>query len=96
MTRWVEAIATTSVIFDRGLGFIEDLVGELIRNLDIARCHFTPYYPQWTSLVEKVNGMIVKMIAKQVHIKPKDWDWHLQAAFCKQPCGVIKPHLGLP
>ena len=103
MTRWVEAIATTSVmakevakfvyeniwccfgapleiLSDRGPGFRGDLVGELMENLGIVRRHSTPYYPQCNGVVEKVNGMIVKMITMQVHNKPKDWDWHLQAA----------------
>ena len=103
MTRWAEAIATTSVtakevakfvyenicccfgvpleiLLDKGPGFRGDLVGELMEKLGIARRHSTPYYPQCNGLVEKVNGIIVKMITKQVHNKPKDWDRHLQAA----------------
>ena len=31
-------------------------------------------------MVEKVNGTISKIIAKQVCDKPKDWDKHLSAA----------------
>ena len=103
MTRWVEAIATSSVtakevarfvyeniccrfgvpleiLADRGPGFRGDLMGELMEKLGIVRRHSTPYYPQCNGLVEKVNGIIVKMITKQVHNKPKDWDRHLQAA----------------
>ena len=103
MTRWTEAITTSSVtakevarfvyenicchfgvpleiLSDRGLGFRGDLVRELMKKLGIARRHSTPYYPQCNGLVEKVNGMIVKMITKQVHNKPRDWDRHLQAA----------------
>ena len=102
MTRWAEAIATTSVtakevakfiyeniccrfgvsleiLSDRGPNFRGDLVGELMEKLGIARQHSTPYYPQCNGLVEKVNGIIVRMITKQVHNKPKDWDWHLQS-----------------
>ena len=51
-----------------------------MEKLGIVHRHSTPYYPQFNGLVEKVNGMIVKMITKQVHNKPKDWDQHLQAA----------------
>ena len=102
MTRWAEAIATTSVtakevakfiyenicchfgvslkiLSDRGPSFRGDLVGELMEKLGIAHRHSTPYYPQCNSLVEKLNGMIVRMITKQVHNKPKDWDRQLQS-----------------
>ena len=51
-----------------------------MKKLGIGRRHSISYYPQCNGLVEKVNGMIVKMITKQVHKKPKDWDRHLQAA----------------
>ncbi|MCO5573310.1 hypothetical protein L7F22_027079 [Adiantum nelumboides] len=56
-----------------------DLVGELMKNLGIERRHSTPYYPQCNGLVEKVNGMICKIITKQVVSKPKDGDKHLSA-----------------
>ena len=62
------------ILSDRGPGFRGDLVGELMENLGIVRRHSTPYYPQCNGVVEKVNGMIVKMITMQVHNKPKDWD----------------------
>ena len=45
-------------------GFRGDLVGELMKKLGIARRHSTPYYPQCNGLVEKMNGMIVKVITK--------------------------------
>ncbi|MCO5604734.1 hypothetical protein L7F22_058904 [Adiantum nelumboides] len=64
----------------RGPGFRGDLVGELMKKLGIERRHSTPYYPQCNGLVEKVNGMICKIITKQVVSKPKDWDKHLSAA----------------
>ncbi|MCO5561165.1 hypothetical protein L7F22_014786 [Adiantum nelumboides] len=68
------------IISDRGPGFRGDLVGELMKKLGIERRHSTPYYPQCNGLVEKVNGMICKIITKQVLSKPKDWDKHLSAA----------------
>ena len=87
MTRWEEAIATSSVtakevarfvyeniccrfgvpleiLSDRGPGFRGDLMGELMEKLGIACRHSTPYYLQCNGLVEKVNGIIVKMITK--------------------------------
>ncbi|MCO5563117.1 hypothetical protein L7F22_016753 [Adiantum nelumboides] len=68
------------ILLDRGPGFIGDLVGELMEKLKIKRRHSTPYYPQCNGLVEKVNGMICKIITKQVVSKPKEWDKHLEAA----------------
>ncbi|MCO5560375.1 hypothetical protein L7F22_013989 [Adiantum nelumboides] len=68
------------ILSDRGPGFGGDLVGELMKKLKIKRRHSTPYYPQCNGLVEKVNGMICKIITKQVVSKPKEWDKHLEAA----------------
>ncbi|MCO5582409.1 hypothetical protein L7F22_036303 [Adiantum nelumboides] len=68
------------ILSDRGPGFRGDLVGELMKKLGIERRHSTPYYPQCNGLVGKVNGMICRIITKQVVSKPKDWDKHLSAA----------------
>ncbi|MCO5599032.1 hypothetical protein L7F22_053131 [Adiantum nelumboides] len=68
------------IFSDRGPGFRGDLVGELMKKLKIKRRHSTPYYPQCNGLVEKVNGMICKIITKQVVSTPKEWDKHLEAA----------------
>ncbi|MCO5572790.1 hypothetical protein L7F22_026549 [Adiantum nelumboides] len=68
------------ILSDRGPSLRGDLVGELMKKLKIKRRHSTPYYPQCNGLVEKVNGMICKIITKQVVSKPKEWDKHLEAA----------------
>ncbi|MCO5608733.1 hypothetical protein L7F22_062948 [Adiantum nelumboides] len=69
------------VIFsDRGPSSRGDVVEELMKKLKIKRRHSTPYYPQCNGLVEKVNGMICKIITKQVVSKPKEWDKYLEAA----------------
>ena len=68
------------ILSDRGPGFRADLVGELMEKLGIKRRHSTPYYPQCNGLVEKVNGMICKIITKHVGDKPQTWDKHLGAA----------------
>ena len=72
--------APLEIISDRGPGFRSDLVGDLMRRLKIERRHSSPYYPQCNGLVEKVNGMISKIITKGVYDRPKDWDKHLNAA----------------
>ena len=48
--------------------------------LGVKHRHFTPYYPQCNGLVEKVNGMICKIISKHVGNKTQHWDKHLNAA----------------
>ncbi|MCO5607624.1 hypothetical protein L7F22_061821 [Adiantum nelumboides] len=48
--------------------------------LKIKHRHSTPYYPQCNGLVEKVNGLICKIITKQVRLHPKEWDKHLDVA----------------
>ena len=42
--------------------------------------HSTLYYPQCSGLVEKINGMICKIISKHVGKKTQHWDKHLNAA----------------
>ena len=54
------------IISDRGPGFRGDLVKELMIKLGFKHRHSTPYYPQCNGLVEKVNGMICKIISKHV------------------------------
>ena len=53
---------------------------ELMLKLGINHKHSTPYYPQCNGLVEKVNGMICKIISKHVGDKTQVWDKHLNAA----------------
>ncbi|MCO5554435.1 hypothetical protein L7F22_007965 [Adiantum nelumboides] len=67
------------IISDRGPGSRGDLVGEIMTKLGIKRRHFTPYYPQCNGLVEKVNGMICKIITKHVEDKAQKWNQHLDA-----------------
>ena len=47
--------------------------------LGIKHRHSTPYYPQCNGLVEKVNGMICKIISKHIGDKSQTWDKHLDA-----------------
>ena len=53
---------------------------DLLARLKVKYMHSSPYYPQCNGLVEKVNGILVKIISKQVKDKPKDWDKHLSTA----------------
>ena len=53
---------------------------ELMSKFGIKQSHSSPYYPQCNGLVEKVNGMICKIITKHVGEKMKTWDKHLNVA----------------
>ena len=55
------------ILSHRGPGFRADLVGELMKKLKIERRHATPYYPQCNGLVEKVNGIVCKILTKDYH-----------------------------
>ena len=81
------------IISDRGPGFRGDLVKELMINLGIKQRHSTPYYPQCNGLVEKVNGMIFKIITKHVGNKTQAWDQHINAALWAY-CTSFKASLG--
>lgn len=72
--------APLEIISDRGLDFQSDPVGDLMKRLSIKRRHSSPYYSQCNGLVEKVNGMICKIITKLICERPKDWDKHLSTA----------------
>ena len=67
------------IISNRGPVFGGELVEELMKRLKIKQRHSMPYYPHCNALVEKVNGMICKIITKHVGDKPQTWDWHLNA-----------------
>ncbi|MCO5571585.1 hypothetical protein L7F22_025330 [Adiantum nelumboides] len=68
------------ILFDRGLGFREDLLDALLENLSIKHVHSMPFYPQCNGHVENKNGVLCKIITKHVRDRPQDWDKHLTAA----------------
>ena len=72
--------APLEIISDRGPGYRGNLVKELMVKLGVKHMHSTPYYPQCNGLVEKINGMIYKIISKHVGNKTQHWDKHLNAA----------------
>ena len=72
------------IVSDQGPGFRAELTTDLLARLKVKYRHSSPYYPQCNGLVEKVNGILVRIISKQVKDKPKDWDKH-----CQWPCGLI-------
>ncbi|KAH7431053.1 hypothetical protein KP509_08G027400 [Ceratopteris richardii] len=68
------------IVFDHGLGFRSAVLNDLLIRLNIKHRYSTPYYPQCNGLVEKTNGILCKIISKQVKKHPKEWDQHLTAA----------------
>ena len=52
------------IISDHGPGFRSDVLKELMRRLNVKHRFSSPYYPQCNGLVEKVNGVLVKIISK--------------------------------
>ena len=53
---------------------------EFMKRLKIKQHHSMPYHPQCNGLMEKVNGMICKIITKYVGDKPQTLDKHLRVA----------------
>ena len=80
------------ILSNRGAGFRGDLVRELMEKLGIARRHSTPYYPQCNGLVEKVNGMILRMITNNKFIISQ----RIGIGSYNLPYGPIKLHSRLP
>ena len=66
---------------------------ELMLKLDVKHRHSTPYYPQCNELVQKVNGMIYKIISKHIRNKTQTWDKRLNAALWAY-CTSLKESLG--
>ena len=66
---------------------------ELMTKLGIKQGHSSPYYPQCNGLVEKVNGMICKIITKHVGEKAQTLDKHLNATLWAY-CTLFKASLG--
>ncbi|MCO5601173.1 hypothetical protein L7F22_055292 [Adiantum nelumboides] len=67
------------ILSDRGPGFRANFLDALLENLSIKHVHSTSYYPQCNGLVEKINGVLCKIITKHVRDRPQDWDKHLTA-----------------
>lgn len=68
------------IVSNHGPGFRANILQELLTKLKVKHRFSSPYYPQCNGLVEKTNGILVKIIAKKVQERPKDWDKHLSTA----------------
>ncbi|KAH7281399.1 hypothetical protein KP509_36G045800 [Ceratopteris richardii] len=61
-------------------GFRSHVLNDLLNRLNIRHIYSIPYYRQYNGLVENTNGIICKIISKQVKKHPKEWDKHLTTA----------------
>lgn len=52
------------IILDHGPGFRGNVLQDLLGRLKVKHRYSSPYYPQCNGLVEKMNGILVKIISK--------------------------------
>lgn len=67
----------TQVHTDQGAQFTSDLFVELCKMLHIDKTRNSPFHPQSSGLVEKLNGTIEDMLSKFVTKNQRDWDTYL-------------------
>ncbi|MCO5590799.1 hypothetical protein L7F22_044774 [Adiantum nelumboides] len=63
---WSRFGTPLEILSDRGLGFRAGLLDALLENFSVKHVHSTPYYPQCNGLVEKINGVLCKIITKHL------------------------------
>ena len=59
---------------DQGSQFTSELFKELCSKLNISKTRNSPFHPQSSGLVEKLNGTIESMLSKFVSKNQRDWD----------------------
>ena len=62
---------------DQGAQFISNIFTEMCKRLHISKTRNSPYHPQSSGLVERLNRTIEDMISKFVSKNQKDWDLYL-------------------
>ena len=62
---------------DQGAQFTSDLFVELCKRLSICKTRHSPFHPQSSGLVERLNRTIEDMLNKFVSKHQKDWDKYL-------------------
>ena len=62
---------------DLGTQFVSNLMKEIHRLLGIQPLFNTPYHPQGTGRIERLNGTLKSVLKKLCNQKPKDWDRYL-------------------
>lgn len=62
---------------DQGAQFTSNIFTEMCKRLHISKTRNSPYHPQSSGLVERLNRTIEDMISKFVSKEQKDWDLYL-------------------
>ena len=65
---------------DRGTNFTSKLMTQLCNDLNINKVFTSSYHPQCDDFVERINGVIMQIIAIYVASDHKDWDTYLPSA----------------
>ena len=65
---------------NRGTNFTSKLMAQLCYDLNINKVFTSSYHPQCDGFVERINGVIVQIIAMYVGSNHKDWDTYLPSA----------------
>ena len=59
---------------DRGTNFKSKLMTQLCNDLNINKVFTSSYHPQWDCFFERINGVIIQIIAMYVASDHKYWD----------------------
>ena len=62
---------------DRGTNFTSKFMTQLCNDLNINKVFTSSYHPQWDGFVERINGVIMQIIAMYVASDHKDWDTYI-------------------
>ena len=62
---------------DRGTNFTSKFMTQLCSDLNINKVFTSSYHPQWDGFVERINGVIMQIIAMYVASDHKDWDTYI-------------------
>ena len=65
---------------DRGTNFTSKLMTQLCNDLNINKVFTSSYHPQCDGFVERINGVIIQIIAMYVASDHKDWDTYFPSA----------------
>ena len=65
---------------DRGTNFPSKLTTQLCNDLNINKVFTSSYHPLCDGFVQRINGVIMQIIAMYVALDHKDWDTYLPSA----------------
>ena len=74
------------IVSDRGTHFINETITQLLDKYLIKHRKTTPYHPRANGQTEKTNGILCKIITKEVQGSTTDWDTKLLNALWAYRC----------